>query len=196
MSSSRASQTHLSREDALALLEEWVQSDSLRRHCLAVEAAMRAQARERGADEELWGHCGLLHDLDYDRYPDPQTGHPRMAMAELERLGYPAAVIRAIASHADYLGVARENEMECSLAAVDELCGFILACAYVRPEGIRGMTAKSVRKKLRQPSFAAAIDRDEIARRAEELGVELDRLIEAVIAALEPLAGELGVGGR
>src|SRR5947209_18848904 len=134
--SERSGEGTVTREAALALLEEWVQSESLRRHCLAVEAAMRAQARARGADEELWGICGLLHDLDYDRYPDPQTGHPRMAMAELKRRGYPAAVIRAIASHADYLGVARENEMECSLAAVDELCGFILASASGRPEGI------------------------------------------------------------
>jgi putative nucleotidyltransferase with HDIG domain len=192
---SASSQSEVSRPGAIALLEQWVESDSLRRHCLAVEAAMRAQARERGGDEELWGLCGLLHDLDYDRYPDPDTGHPRMAMAELERLGYPPQLVRAVASHADYLGVARESEMERSLAAVDELCGFILACAYVRPSGIHGMTAKSVRKKLKQPSFAAAVNREEIARGASELGVELDQLIASVISALEPLAGELGIDG-
>src|SRR5205085_25423 len=161
----------LTRASALALLEEWVQSESLRRHCLAVEAAMRAQARARGADEELWGAAGLLHDLDYDRYPDPQTGHPRMAMAELERLGYPPELIRAVGSHADYLGIPRESEMERALAAVDELSGFVLACAYVRPGGLEGMGAKSVRKKLKQPSFAAAVSREDIARGARELGV-------------------------
>jgi putative nucleotidyltransferase with HDIG domain len=192
---STPSQGQLSRDHALALLGEWVQSDSLRRHCLAVGAAMRAQARGRGGDEELWGLCGLLHDLDYDRYPDPRTGHPRLAMAELERLGYPQELIRAIASHADYLGVPRESEMERALAAVDELCGFILACAYVRPSGIHGMTAESVRKKLKQPSFAAAVNRDDITRGAAELGVELDQLIQSSISALEPLADELGVGG-
>jgi putative nucleotidyltransferase with HDIG domain len=185
----------LSRAEALALLDAWVQSDSLRRHCLAVEAAMRAQARERAGDEELWGLTGLLHDLDYDRYPDPQSGHPRMAMAELERRGYPPELIRAVASHADYLGVPRESEMEHALAAVDELCGFILACAYVRPSGIHGLTPKSVRKKLKQPSFAAAVSREDITRGAQELAVELDGLIESVIAALEPLAVELGVDG-
>jgi putative nucleotidyltransferase with HDIG domain len=185
----------LSRTEALSLLDEWVRSDSLRRHCLAVEAAMRAQARERGGDEELWGLTGLLHDLDYDRYPDPQSGHPRMAMAELERLGYPPELIRAVASHADYLGVPRESEMERALAAVDELCGFILACAYVRPSGIHGLTPKSVRKKLGQPSFAAAVSREDITRGAQELGVELDGLIESVIAALEPLAVQLGIDG-
>ena len=156
---------------------------------------MRAQARERGGDEELWGLSGLLHDLDYDRYPDPDTGHPRMAMAELERLGYPPELIRAVASHADYLGVPRESDMERALAAVDELCGFLLACAYVRPSGIHGMTAKSVRKKLKQPSFAAAVNRDDITRGAAELGVELDQLIGSTVAALEPLADELGVAG-
>jgi putative nucleotidyltransferase with HDIG domain len=185
----------LSREHAVALLEEWVQSESLRRHCLAVEAAMRAQARERGGDEQLWGLSGLLHDLDYERYPDPATGHPRMAMAELERLGYPPELVRAVASHADYLGVPRESEMERALAAVDELCGFVLACAYVRPTGIHGLTPKSVRKKLAQPSFASAVNRADIARGAEELGVEPDQLVASVVAALEPLATELGVEG-
>jgi putative nucleotidyltransferase with HDIG domain len=192
---SASSHSPLSREDAVALLEEWVKSDSLRRHCLAVEAAMRAQARERGGEEELWGLTGLLHDLDYERYPDPATGHPRVAMAELERLGYPPELVRAVASHADYLGVPRESEMERALAAVDELCGFVLACAYVRPTGIHGLTPKSVRKKLAQPSFAAAVDRADITRGAEELGAELDQLVTSVVAALEPLAGELGVEG-
>jgi putative nucleotidyltransferase with HDIG domain len=185
----------VSREQALALLREWVQSESLRRHCLAVEAAMRAQARQRGGDEELWGLAGLLHDLDYERYPDADSGHPRMAVAELERRGYPPALVRAVASHADYMGIARESEMERALAAVDELSGFILACAYVRPEGIHGLAPKSVRKKLKQPSFAAAVDRGDISRGAEQLGVELDALIASVVSALEPLAQPLGIDG-
>jgi putative nucleotidyltransferase with HDIG domain len=185
-----------SREEALALLHEWVQAEPLRRHCLAVEAAMRDQAHRRGADEELWGLTGLLHDLDYERHPDAATGHPRMAVAELERRGYPPELLRAVAAHADYMNVARESEMERALAAVDELSGFVLACAYVRPEGLAGMTPKSVRKKLKQPSFAAAVSREDVARGAQELGVELDELIAEVIAALAASAGELGVGAR
>jgi putative nucleotidyltransferase with HDIG domain len=184
-----------SRDEALALLNEWVQSESLRRHCLAVEAAMRAQARERGGDEELWGLAGLLHDLDYERYPDAESGHPRMAVAELERRGYPPELVRAVAAHADYMNLARETEMERSLAAVDELSGFILACAYVRPEGIHGLSAQSVRKKLKQPSFAAAVNRDDITNGAQQLGVELNALIASVVSALEPLAQPLGIDG-
>lgn len=185
----------LSRERGLALLQEWVASEPLRRHCLAVEAAMRAQARQRGADELLWGLTGLLHDLDYERYPDLQTGHPRHAMAELERRGYPPELIRAVGSHASYMGIERDSQLERALFAVDELSGFVLACAYVRPEGIHGLRAKSVRKKLKQPSFAAAVSREDIERGAQELGVELDALIEAVVAALQPLAAELGIAG-
>jgi putative nucleotidyltransferase with HDIG domain len=182
-----------SRDEALALLNEWVQAEPLRRHCLAVEAAMRDQARRRGGDEELWGLTGLLHDLDYERHPDAETGHPRIAMAELERRGYPPELVRAVASHADYMDVARVSDMERSLAAVDELSGFVLACAYVRPEGLAGMTPKSVRKKLKQPSFAAAVSREDVARGAEELGVELDELVAQVISALTARAGDLGV---
>jgi putative nucleotidyltransferase with HDIG domain len=182
-----------SREEALALLHEWVQAEPLRRHCLAVAAAMRDQAHRRGGEEELWGLAGLLHDLDYERYPDLETGHPRMGMAELERLGYPPELVRAVASHADHLGVSRDSAMERALAAVDELSGFVLACAYVRPQGLDGMTPRSVRKKLRQPSFAPAVNREDVRRGAEELGVELDELIEQVIAALAVHAEELGV---
>ena len=183
----------VSRPAALELLDRWVSSDSLRRHCLAVEASMRGQARRVGADEELWGVCGLLHDLDYERHPDPDSGHPRLAVAELESLGYPAELVRAVAAHADYMGLERELPIERSLAAVDELSGFVLACAYVRPQGFEGMTAKSVRKKLKQPSFAAAVSRGDIERGALELGIELDELIGEVIAALAPLARELGL---
>ncbi|MFL5902313.1 MAG: HD domain-containing protein, partial [Solirubrobacteraceae bacterium] len=129
---------------------EWTESDSLRRHMLAVETGMRAYARRFGEDEELWGLTGLLHDLDYERFPDLETGHPRMALKELEERGAPPEMLRGIASHADFLGVPRESRMEKTLFAVDELSGFIAAVAYVRPEGIHGMTPKSVRKKLKQ----------------------------------------------
>ncbi len=186
----------LSRAEAWDLLTEWVASPSLRRHCLAVETAMRAAARERGEDEELWGLVGLLHDVDYERHPDPETGHPRMAMAELERLGQPPEVIRAIASHADYLGVPRESPMEHMLYAVDELSGFVVACAMVRPEGIHGLTPKSVRKKLKQPSFAAAVKRDDVLHGAKELGVEFDEHVRFVVAALEERADELELHGQ
>jgi putative nucleotidyltransferase with HDIG domain len=188
-------ESRLSREDGWDLLREWVQSESLRRHCLAVEAAMRDQARRRDGDETLWGLTGLLHDLDYERHPDLETGHPRVAVRELQQLGYPPELVRGVASHAEFMGVARESDMEKALAAVDELCGFILACAYVRPQGIHGLTPKSVRKKLKQPSFAAAVNREDIQHGAEELGADFDQLVTEVIAALEPHAAELGVDG-
>jgi putative nucleotidyltransferase with HDIG domain len=183
----------LSRDEAWTLLTEWVASESLRRHCLAVEASMRAAARARGDDEELWGLAGLLHDLDYERYPDLETGHPRMALAELERRDVDPVVVRAIASHADFLGVSRDAPLERTLYAVDELSGFVLACAYVRPAGLEGLTPKSVKKKLKQPSFAAAVNREEVWRGAEELGVDFDEHVAFVIAALQERAGALGV---
>jgi putative nucleotidyltransferase with HDIG domain len=185
----------LSRDEAWSLLTEWVESESLRRHCLAVETAMRAYAKARGEDEELWGVVGLLHDMDYERHPDLETGHPRVALAELERMDVDPVVIRAIASHADFLGVSRDSAMEKTLYAVDELSGFLLACAYVRPEGIVGLTPKSVKKKLKQPSFAAAVNREEVRAGAEELGVDFDEHVRFVIAALEERADELGVRG-
>ena len=184
-----------SRDEAWTLLSEWVQSESLRRHCLAVEASMRAYARERGEDEELWGVVGLLHDMDYERFPDLDTGHPRKALEELERRDVDPVIVRAIASHADFLGVPRETPMEKTLNAVDELSGFVLACAYVRPQGLEGMTPKSVKKKLKTPAFAAAVNRDEVRSGAEELGVDLDAHIALVIAALQARADELGVTG-
>jgi putative nucleotidyltransferase with HDIG domain len=185
----------LSRDDAWSLLCEWVESESLRRHCLAVEAAMIAYARSRGEDVELWGVVGLLHDMDYERHPDLETGHPRIALAELQRMDVDPVVIRAIASHADFLGVPRDSPLEKALYAVDELSGFLLACAYVRPEGLAGLTPKSVKKKLKQPSFAAAVSREDVRRGAEELGVEFDEHVRFVIAALEERADELGVRG-
>jgi putative nucleotidyltransferase with HDIG domain len=190
-----AMSVRLSREEAWNLLTEWVQSESLRRHCLAVETAMRAYARETGEDEELWGVVGLLHDMDYERHPDLETGHPRVALAELERMDVDPVVIRAIASHADFLGVSRDSPLEKTLYAVDELSGFLLACAYVRPEGLDGLTPKSVKKKLKQPSFAAAVNREEVRRGAEELGVDFDEHVRFVTAALQERASELGVGG-
>ncbi|HEU4978070.1 MAG TPA: HDIG domain-containing protein [Solirubrobacteraceae bacterium] len=185
----------LSRADAWSLLTEWVQSESLRRHCLAVEAAMAAYARKLGEDEELWSVVGLLHDMDYERFPDMSTGHPREGMAELERRDVDPAVVRAIASHADYMGVPRETPMERTLYAVDELSGFVLACCYVRPEGIVGLTPKSVKKKLKQPSFAAAVNREEVRAGAEELGVDFDEHVALVIAALAERSDELGIKG-
>jgi putative nucleotidyltransferase with HDIG domain len=173
-----------SRDEAWNLLSEWTQSDSLRRHMLAVEAAMRAYAPRFGGDVELWGLTGLLHDLDYERYPNLEEGHPRYALRELEGRGYPPELVRAVASHADFLGVSRESPMEKALFAVDELSGFILACAYVRPEGLVGMSPKSVRKKMKTPSFAAAVSREDLARGAAELGVDLDDHLQTVIAAL------------
>jgi putative nucleotidyltransferase with HDIG domain len=185
----------LSRDDAWSLLTEWVESDSLRRHCLAVETAMRAYAKARGEDEELWAVVGLLHDMDYERHPDLETGHPRVALAELERMDVDPVVLRAIASHADFLGVSRDSPLEKTLYAVDELSGFLLACAYVRPEGIVGLTPKSVKKKLKQPSVAAAVNREEVRGGADELGIDFDDHVRFVIAALEERADELGVRG-
>jgi putative nucleotidyltransferase with HDIG domain len=158
---------------------------------LAVETAMRAYAPRFGGDPEVWGVTGLLHDLDYERHPNLEDGHPRYAIAELEQRGYPPELVRAVASHADFLGVPRETPMEKALYAVDELCGFVLACAYVRPDGLVGMTPKSVKKKLKQPSFAAAVDRDELRRGAEELGVDFDEHLSVVIGALAEHQDEL-----
>jgi len=135
-------------------------------------------------------------DADYERFPDmddAEQGHPRTIMAELERRDAPAEMVRAIASHADYLAVAPETPMERTLVAVDELCGFLVACAYVRPEGVHGLTAKSVKKKLKQPSFAAGVHRDEVYKGAEDLGVDLDDHIRTIVAALQPISAELGL---
>jgi putative nucleotidyltransferase with HDIG domain len=184
------------RDQAWDLVCEWVASDSLRKHLLGVEAAMRAYAREYGEDEELWAVTGLVHDLDYERYPDLDTGHPRYALKELEERGYPEEVIDAVAGHAEFLGVPRETQMAKALFAVDELSGFIAACALVRPTGIEGMKPKSVKKKLKQPSFAAGVNRDEVQRGAEELGVDFDEHVAFVIAAMAERADELGLGPR
>lgn len=191
--------SRISRAEAWSLLTDWVNSESLRRHCLAVEAAMVAFAERDGEDAELWGVTGLLHDADYERFPDmddAEHGHPRTIMAELERRDAQPEMVRAIASHAVYLGVAPESAMERTLVAVDELCGFLVACAYVRPEGIHGLTPKSVKKKLKQPSFAAAVSREDVRGGADQLGADFDEHVAFVIAALEARADELELHGR
>jgi putative nucleotidyltransferase with HDIG domain len=191
--------SRISRDEAWSLLAAWVSTDSLRRHCLAVEAAMVAYAQRDGHDAELWGVAGLLHDADYERFPDMDDavhGHPRTIMAELERRDAAPELVRAIASHADFMGLAPESAMERTLVAVDELCGFLVACAYVRPEGIHGLTPKSVKKKLKQPSFAAAVSRDDVRRGAEQIGADFDEHVAFVIAALEARADDLQLHGR
>ena len=181
------------RDDAWDLVCEWIASDSLRKHVLGVEAAMRAYARQGGEDEELWGITGLVHDLDYERYPDPATGHPRMALDELRRRGYPEELLDAVAGHAEYLNVPRTTPLAKTLFAVDELSGFVAACALVRPTGVEGLKPKSVRKKLKQPSFAAKVDRDQIRRGVEELGVDESEHMQLVIDAMAEHAAELGL---
>ena len=185
----------MNREQSWELMCTWTQSDSLRKHMLAVEAAMRAYARRFGEDEEMWGITGLLHDMDYEKHPTPDE-HPMVGVRELESRGYPEDVIHAIKGHADYLDVPRDTLMSKTLYAVDELSGFIVACALMRPEGLENMKAKSVRKKMKQKSFAAAVNRDDIVRGAEELGVDLNEHIEFVANALRERSGELGFTPR
>jgi putative nucleotidyltransferase with HDIG domain len=188
------------RDDAWDLVCEWTESDSLRKHMLAVETAVRAYARRLGTDEDTWAIAGLAHDLDYERYPDLETGHPRYGVEELHKRGYPDEVIHAVLAHADFMGVPRETLLDKALFACDELAGFIAACAYVRPEGIHGMKTKSVKKKLKQPSFAAGVNRDDVYRGAEELEPEtrldFDQHVQFVIDALAERADELGLAGR
>jgi len=184
----------VSRADAWTLLTDWVESASLRRHCLAVEASMLAYARQLGGEEELWAVCGLLHDADYERHPDMDDeadGHPRTILRELTERDAPPELIAAIAGHAPYLGVPRESDMAKALFAVDELSGFVLACAAVRPDGLTGLTPKSVKKKLKTPAFAAAVNREDVRLGAEELGVDFDEHVAVVIAALEQRAEAL-----
>ena len=185
----------MNREESWELLREWTESDSLLKHMLAVEAAMRAYARKFGEDEERWGITGLLHDMDYEKHPTPAE-HPTVGVAELEKRGYPEDVRRAILSHADYLDVPRETPMEKTLYAVDELSGFVVACALVRPERLEGLKAKSVRKKMKQKSFAASVNREDITSGAEELGVDLNEHIDFVVAALREESRILGLAPR
>ncbi len=187
------------RAEALALLHEWVESESLRRHMLAVEAALRAYARYYEQDEDLWGLTGLLHDLDYERHPDmddPVNGHPRTALRLFRARGYPPALIHAVEAHATFLGVPRENLLDKALLACDEMTGLILACAYVRPDrDLREVKVSSVKKKWKDRAFTAAIDREENLRFIQELGVDFDEHLGRVLAAMQEIAGELGVGG-
>jgi putative nucleotidyltransferase with HDIG domain len=181
------------RDEAWQLVEEWIESDSLRKHLLGVEAAMRAYGRKWGDDEEMYAVTGLLHDLDYERYPDLDTGHPRKALELFRERGYPQELVDAVAGHATFLGVPRETRMAKTLYAVDELSGFVAACALVRPTGIMGMTPKSVRKKLKQPSFAAGVNREEVYGGAEELGVDFNEHVAFVIGAMQQRADDLGL---
>jgi putative nucleotidyltransferase with HDIG domain len=186
-------ETDPTRDQAWELFCEWTESDSLRKHALSVEACMRAYARIWGEDEERYAVTGIVHDLDYEKHPDLETGHPRIALVELEKLGYPQDVIDAVAGHAEFLGVPRETTMAKTLFAVDELSGFVTACALVRPTGIEGMKVKSVRKKLKQPSFAAKVDRGQIERAIAELGVDETEHIQRIIDALAADAEMLGL---
>jgi len=182
----------VSRERAWETLTRYTKSEALLRHALAVEASVRAYARKFGEDEELWGVTALLHDFDYEIHPTLDK-HPQDGASILREEGYPEVVIEGVLSHAEHLAMPRDTLMKKSLFACDELSGFIHACGLVRPDGIETLEPKSVKKKLKQPSFAAGVHREDVYKGAEELGVELDDHIRFVIEALRPIAGELGL---
>jgi putative nucleotidyltransferase with HDIG domain len=189
----------MTRAEALALMQEHTQSPALRQHMLAVEAAMRAYAGTQGADPDRWGLVGLLHDFDYERYPNPEhapaDGHPAWGVRLLRERGLPEDMCEAILGHAAYTGVPRVSPMAKTLFAVDELCGFLVACALVRPSrSLADLAPSSVNKKLKDKAFARAVSRDEVRGGAEELGVPLDEHIAFVIQALRPVERELGLG--
>ena len=177
--------------DSLELFHEWTETDSLRRHAYAVEAAMAEYAERLGADVERWRIAGLLHDMDYERHPSPEE-HPFVGVKVLEEAGYDEEIRTAILGHAPYSGVPRETPMAKTLFAVDELAGFITAVGYVRPNGLDELTPKSVKKKLKDLRFAAAVSRDDIAQGVEELGVSLDEHITTVISGMQREAKRLG----
>jgi len=186
----------ITREDAWNLLCEFTKSESLRKHALAVEAAMRAYARKFGEDEEKWGIVGLIHDFDYEQHPTPEE-HPLVGARILEERGWPEEIIRAVKSHAQYLNVPRQSKMEQALFAVDELTGLIVAVALVRPsKDIRDVKVRSVKKKWRDKRFAAGVNRQDIEEGAAELGVPLDEHIAIVLEAMQSIAEELGLAGR
>ena len=182
------------RDAAWALLTEWTKAEALLRHCLAVEASVRAYAVHFGDDEAAWGNVALLHDFDYERHPTLDQ-HPQDGAPVLREHGYPEWFVRAIQSHGSHTGVTRESKLEHTLFACDEVSGFVHACGLVRPDGLATLEARSVRKKLKQPSFARGVNRDDVYEGAEELGVDLDEHITFVIGALRPIAAELGVRG-
>ncbi len=179
------------RAEALALLREYVQGESLRRHCLAVEAAMRAYAQKYGGNPEEWGICGLLHDFDFEKYPT-QEGHPREGVKILHAQGYSEEILQAILGHASYTNVPRQSQMAKCLFAVDELCGFLVALAHIRPEHFAGMSVESVEKNLKKKGFAAKINREEINQGIAELGVNKAEHIALIVKALQNSAPELG----
>ena len=184
------------RDLAFALLNEYTKNPALIKHALAVEAAMRAHAREQSGDEDAWGLVGLLHDFDYERWPDPEN-HPFRGVEILEKQGYPEWFRTAILSHAVYSGVPRTTQLERSLFASDELVGFLTACSLVTPsKSLHEVKVKSVRKKMKAKGFARSVDREHILLGAQELGMELDALIEFVLEAMRSVASELGLDGR
>ena len=179
------------RADGLALLESWVENEGLRKHMLAVEAALRHYARMLGEDEELWGQSGLLHDLDWEKHPDE---HPNRAVAELERRGYPQELIRAIQAHApDRTGVEPESKLDKVLFACDELTGLVQACCLVRPNGIEDLSPKSVTKKLKDKGFAAGVNREDLARGVDLMEMERAEHIQNVIDGMREVADTLGI---
>lgn len=187
------------RDEAWNLVCEWIENDGLRKHVLAVEAAVRAYARKFGTNEELWGVTALVHDLDYERFPDMDDevdGHPRTALRLFEEMGWPEELIHAVAAHADFLGVPAITPLDKTLRACDEITGLIIATTYVRPSrDIRDVNLKSVQKKWKDRRFTAAIDRDEITHNVEALGMPLDEHIEFVLTAMQENAAELGLDG-
>ena len=185
----------LSRDSAWALMTEYTQSESLRKHMLAVEAAVRGYARLFGEDENDWGAVALLHDFDYERWPD-QANHPFRGVEILKTQGYPDWVTRAILSHAEYSGVARESRLEHALFACDEMSGFVTACSLVRPsKSVLDLEAPSVVKRMKDKAFARAISRDDLRKGAEEIGLPLDEHITIVIGLLRERADALGIRG-
>lgn len=189
----------LSRDRALALVHEYTASDALRKHMYAVELAMRAMATRAGADPEAWGTVGLVHDFDYERFPNAahaaDAEHPSEGVRILAGLGAPEEWQRAILGHASYTGVPRETDLARALFAVDELCGFLVACALVRPSrSLADLEPKSVLKKLKDKGFARGVSREDVRLGAEELGVPLEELIQFVLEALRPHEGVLGLG--
>lgn len=179
------------RDDALELLESWVDGEGLRNHMKSVEAAVRFYARRAGADEDVWGLAGLLHDLDWEKHPDR---HPLVAVEVLRGLGYPEEVLHAILAHrADHTGVNPESELDRTLVACDEITGLITATALVRPNGIADMKPKSVKKKMKDPTFARGVDREDVTRGAELIGVPLDEHVANVIEAMRDAADAIGL---